>query len=100
MAARNNLDFTGAYVRSLGRSDPATRAGLRPGDTVVAVNGQAVTTRDQIDRLVVRQPSGAIKLDVVKEDGRRTTIDVPSSAAGPGRRAARPCAMSRTCCDL
>jgi S1-C subfamily serine protease len=84
IAARNNLDFTGAFVRSLSRLEPAYRAGLRPGDTVVAVNGQPVISRDQIDRVVVRQAIGStVRLDVISQTGRRSTIEVPVARRQP-----------------
>ena len=81
MAARYNVDFTGAYVRSLFRTDPAYRAGLRPGQTIVAINCQPVTSRDQIDRVVARQAVGStVRLDVVNQNGSQTTINVPVAA--------------------
>ncbi len=90
IAERNNLDFTGAHVRGLYPTDPAYRAGLRPQDTVISVNGQPVTSREQIDRVVTRQTVGSvITLGIAKLDGRRTTLQVPVStrqAQGRGQR--------------
>lgn len=78
LADLNNLDFTGAYVRSISRLSPAYTAGLRPGDIVVSINGQTVSSADQIDRVVVRQKVGtAVKFGVVTRAGRQTTLDVP-----------------------
>jgi S1-C subfamily serine protease len=78
IAARNDLDVTGAYVRSISSASPAYRAGLEPGDIVTTLNGQHITDADQIDRVVVRQKVGStIALGVRKRNGRRVTIDVP-----------------------
>jgi S1-C subfamily serine protease len=78
IAARNDLDVTGAYVRSISSASPAYRAGLEPGDIVTTLNGQRITDADQIDRVVVRQKVGStIKLGVRKRNGRTVTIDVP-----------------------
>jgi S1-C subfamily serine protease len=78
IAARNDLDVTGAYVRSISSASPAYRAGLEPGDIVTTLNGQRITDADQIDRVVVRQNVGStIKLGVRKRNGRTVTIDVP-----------------------
>jgi S1-C subfamily serine protease len=78
IAARNDLDVTGAYVRSISSASPAYRAGLEPGDIVTTLNGQRITDADQIDRVVVRQKvGGTIKLGVRKRNGRTATIDVP-----------------------
>jgi S1-C subfamily serine protease len=78
IAARNDLDVTGAYVRSIASASPAYRAGLEPGDIVTTLNGQHITDADQIDRVVVRQKVGStITLGVRKRNGRMVTIDVP-----------------------
>ncbi len=78
VAARNDLDVTGAYVRDISRASPAYRVGLAPGDIVTSVDGQKVTTSEQIDRVVVGKKVGStIKLVVRKRDGRMATIDVP-----------------------
>jgi S1-C subfamily serine protease len=78
IAARNDLDVTGAYVRSISSASPAYRAGLEPGDIVTTLNGQRITDADQIDRVVVRQKVGStIKLGVRKRNGRTVTLDVP-----------------------
>jgi S1-C subfamily serine protease len=81
IAARNDLDVTGAYVRSISSASPAYRAGLEPGDIVTTLNGQHITDADQIDRVVVRQKVGStIALGVRKRNGRMVTIDVPIAA--------------------
>jgi S1-C subfamily serine protease len=78
VAARNDLDVTGAYVRAIARGSSAYRAGLGYGDIVISVDGQKVTTGEQIDRVVIQKKVGStIRLDVRKRDGRRSTIDVP-----------------------
>jgi len=75
---RGDVLPTGAFVRSISASSSAYRAGLAPGDTVTAVNGQRITTPDQINRLVVQQKVGStLKLTVTKRGGREATIDVP-----------------------
>ncbi|MEO8480896.1 MAG: trypsin-like peptidase domain-containing protein [Acidobacteriota bacterium] len=78
VAARNDLDVTGVYVREISRASSAYRAGLGFGDIVISVDNQRVSTGEQIDRVVVQKKVGStIKLAVRKRDGRRTTIDVP-----------------------
>jgi S1-C subfamily serine protease len=78
VAARNDLDVTGAYVRDISRASPAYRVGLAPGDIVTTVDGQKVTSSEQIDRVVVGKKVGStIRLTVRKRDGRMSTLDVP-----------------------
>ena len=52
---------------------PAAQAGLRPGDTVVAFNGQAVTSWDQMSTLIRANLDQPAQLAVVR-DGRRTLL--------------------------
>ena len=87
LARRNGLPSVGAYVREIYRNDPAHRAGLEPGDLVVAVNGQPVTSADQLTRQVVRMKVGSTAtLQVVKgETGRTVDIAVPVVARGAAR---------------
>ena len=44
----------GAVVRSVMPGGPAARAGLRPGDRITAVDGQAVSNPAQLTQLVER----------------------------------------------
>jgi Do/DeqQ family serine protease len=52
--------------------DIARRAGLRPGDVLLAVNRQPVATTDELDR-VLRDPTRNWELEILRE-GRRTWL--------------------------
>lgn len=68
----------GALVESIFRDASAFRAGLEPGDIITAVNGQPVSTADDVDRIVIRLPVGStVTLSVIKENGRRIELSVP-----------------------
>jgi len=78
VAARNDLNVTGAYVRDISRLSPAYRVGLAPGDIVTSVDGAKVNSGEQIDRAVINKKVGSmIKVAVRKRDGRNVIIDVP-----------------------
>ena len=78
MARRNNLPAAGAFVRRIAADASAYRAGLQVGDVLQRVNGQPITSVDQLDRLIISQKVGAtVRFDIVREDGRRARIDVP-----------------------
>jgi S1-C subfamily serine protease len=91
LAARYGLP-TGVYVRGVERNSPSHRGGLPAGSTIVTVNGQDVTTREQIDRIVGRMSVGSrVRLEFVDETGRKSSVEVPVGTrpvrqATPGRR--------------
>jgi S1-C subfamily serine protease len=78
VARQYGLAATGALVRSIGRNAPAYAAGIQPGDILRTINGQAISSPEQVERIVIRQRVGStIPFDVVKSDGRRARIEVP-----------------------
>lgn len=61
----------GAFVTQVVAGSPASRAGLKPDDVIVAVNGAAVSNDTQLVKDITRQKVGArVELTVVR--GRRT----------------------------
>jgi serine protease Do len=72
------LGSPGVFANSMYRSAAAFRAGLRPGDLVVAFNGQPVTNADQLARLISNSKIGdTVKLDVLRTGtGRSQSIEV------------------------
>jgi serine protease Do len=80
---------TGVFVRGVERNSPSERAGLRRSHTIVSFNGQPVSSREQIDRNVGRQSVGSrVRLEIVDEDGRKSTIEVQVSTRQQGRQGA------------
>ena len=66
---------------------PAARAGLRPGDIVVALEGRPVTDTRLLQRLVARAPVDAdVRLTVLRREGRHALpvrlIAMPRPVAG------------------
>jgi serine protease Do len=71
---------TGVFIRGVERNSPSERAGLRRSLTITAINGQPVTTREQIDRIIGRQPVGSrIRVEIVDEDNRKSVVEVQVS---------------------
>lgn len=68
----------------------AERAGLRPGDRVVAVDGQAVESWDALVRLVRASPGKTLQIRV-----RRGEVDLPPFAVTPDRMAERGAEIGR-----
>jgi serine protease Do len=66
----------GALVSSVERGGPADKAGLKPGDVILGVDGQGVDTSGELPSLVARvKPGGEIKLEVWR-DGKSREFDV------------------------
>jgi thiol-disulfide isomerase/thioredoxin len=66
----------GVVARHVFRSSPADRAGLRDGDVMMRVGGQAVSRpADVIAMLRVRRPGDTVRVDLERQ-GRASSIDV------------------------
>jgi len=75
----------GVLVAGVERGSPAARAGLRQGDTVVAINGDRVDTSRALVRTIAAVPPGqTVRLSILRE-GRPTDIPVQV-----GRRPQQP----------
>ena len=65
----------GALLADVVKDSPADKAGLKPGDVVVALNGKPVNDNSQLTRDVgVIPPGNAVKLEVVR-DGKTRTLE-------------------------
>jgi serine protease Do len=66
----------GALVQDVSGDSPAERAGLKPYDVILAVDGRNVFTNDELIRDISgRQPGTVARLDLLR-DGRRQTSQV------------------------
>lgn len=82
-AAQGLAGRQGALVAAVAEGGPAQRAGLQPGDVVVAVDGEPVTTSSALTRKVASAgPNRAVKLDVIRE-GRPRSITVRTGTRPP-----------------
>jgi putative serine protease PepD len=67
---------TGAYVEKLTPDGAAEKAGIKPGDVVVAFAGQTVTSASDLTAMVRAEPAGAqVEVEVLR-DGQRKTFQV------------------------
>jgi serine protease Do len=73
----------GIIVRDVDQNGPAARAGVRPGDIIVALDGRAVATwTDFIRELFTRRPGDRVRLEIVR-DGARRTVTVTLGERAP-----------------
>lgn len=76
----------GALVQDVSGDSPAERAGLKPYDIIVAVDGRTIATNDELIRDISgRLPGTVAKLDVLR-DGRRqvSQVKLTERPAGDG----------------
>lgn len=77
--AKEALTRSGAWIKEVGPDTPAAAANLRPGDCVVAFDGQPIVNGDHLIRQVGATPVGhPVNLSIIR-DGRQ--IDVSLSLA-------------------
>jgi serine protease Do len=76
-------DINGAVINEIiGDDSPAKRAGIEPGDVVVAVDGQSVETVAQLQQRVgFKKPGDIVQVTVVRKNGVRKTVPVKLTAA-------------------
>jgi serine protease Do len=66
----------GALVQDVSSGSPAERAGVRPYDVIVQLDGRDIVTNEELIRDVSgRQPGTVVRLEVVR-DGRRSNVPV------------------------
>ncbi|MBC6980957.1 Do family serine endopeptidase [Caulobacter sp. 17J80-11] len=74
----NMAGTKGAYITETVPGGPSDRAGLKPGDIVLRMNGQAITSSTDLTRQVGRVKAGeVIHLDVLR-GGKAQTINIRS----------------------
>jgi serine protease Do len=76
-----NLPHGAAQVVSVEEGSAAEKAGIRPGDIIVAVDGQELTNSLQLSKLIgTRKPGEEIKI-TINRDGEKRTLTVRLGSA-------------------
>jgi serine protease Do len=77
---------TGALVSTMSRGSEAYDAGLRPGDVIVNVNGQAISDPSQFSRLIADSKIGSTAVIKVLRNGRTMEFKLPIASTSTTRR--------------
>lgn len=77
----------GALVLEVLENTPAERAGLRPGDIIVSVDGQAVTAEQTLSELIAQhKPGERVSLQVQRQNGTmRVEVVLAENPRYPGQ---------------
>jgi S1-C subfamily serine protease len=70
-------EATGAFVAGVERDGPADKAGLRPSDVILAMNGQRLASSCELTgRILTSSPGDVVSLTVQRRNGPVLTIDI------------------------
>jgi regulator of sigma E protease len=69
------------HIRSVNAGDPADKAGVKPNDIVVAVNGERITFSSDLRDAISKRPEQPITIDILR-DGQPMTITATPKRTG------------------
>jgi len=79
----------GALVSSVASGDPAAKAGVKPGDIIIAFNGQEIKDLNDLPRVVAATVAGkTVKVKVIRE-GKEKTLFIKVGKKGEKEAAAK-----------
>jgi len=76
MGIAGHTDAGQCLITEVFRGLPAYEAGVRPGDVVLAVDGETITTFDEVSQKVLHKRPGQKMRLKIERDGKRTIIEV------------------------
>lgn len=76
----------GAVITSVVEKSPAEKAGIKPDDIVVELEGEPVTSANELmNRIAVRKPGSEVRLVILREGKRKTfTVELDKRPQEPG----------------
>ncbi len=74
----------GVLVTSVTDDGPAAKAGVRAGDVITAIDGEAVDSPGDLSRVINRKKEGDVALTIVRNKSQQTIRVMPSEAKFPG----------------
>jgi len=77
-------DGKGALVTAVTEDGPAAKAGVKAGDVITAVDGEAVDSPGDISRVINRKKEGDITLTIIRNKSQQTIHVTPREGVGMG----------------
>ena len=71
-------------VPSVVPGDPAERAGMKPGDVILAVDGSTITFQYQLREAIAKHPEQPITLSILRGDVPQTVVVTPAKHGSTG----------------
>jgi len=75
-------DGKGALVTSVTEDGPAAKAGVKAGDVITAIDGEAVDSPGDISRVINRKKEGDVTLTIVRNKSQQTIHVTPREGGG------------------
>jgi len=75
-------DGKGVLVTSVVDDGPAAKAGIRAGDVITAIDGEAVDSPGEISRVINRKKEGDVTLTVIRNKSQQTIRVTPKEGGG------------------
>jgi len=72
------------HIPTVNPGEPADRAGIKPGDVVLAVDGQPITFRSQLRDSIVKKPGQEITVSVLRNGSRLDIKAIPEKRGDNG----------------
>jgi serine protease Do len=83
-------DGKGVLVTSVTEDGPAAKAGVKAGDVITAVDGEAVDSPGDISRSINRKKEGNVTLTVIRNKSQQTFTVTPTEGRGVSGTTGRP----------
>lgn len=87
LAESFNLESsTGVIISGVVRNGPAHTAGLQPGDILLAMEGNSITTgRDLMRRIARTKPGDSVRFEILRNERKFSIVAQMSERAQPAR---------------
>jgi len=73
----------GVLISSVYENSPASKAGLKAGDVITAIDGEKVTSPEDITRILNKKETGDVSLTIIRDHNTRTVTLTPEKNSNP-----------------